>query len=194
MEDWRKVPGFNYEISLTTKEGICRNMKTGKVLSNKPNKISGYVFWNLYESGHAQHKQAAVWIALTYPELVQNEYFEGAEIDHIIPLSVGGTNHPSNLRWVTHKKNMRNHMSILQHKAAQTGKRYLNNGNSKGVVQKSLEDEYIDSYISMAEAERVTGVNKKNICSCCQGKRQTAGKKDPVTGDIISYKWEYANN
>ena len=150
------------------------------------------MFWNLFESGHAQHKQAAVWIAITYPELVQNEYFKGAEIDHIIPLSAGGTNHPSNLRWVTHKENMCNHMSILQHKVAQTGKRYLNNGNSKGVVQKSLEDEYIDSYVSMAEAERVTGVNKKNICSCCQGKRQTAGKKDPVTGNFISYKWEYA--
>ena len=124
MEEWRDVPGFNgkYQIDISTKEGRCRSLrynKTGlaKELTNNINH-EGRIYWHLSKNGKAFNKQSAYWIALTYPELVQNEYFEGAEIDHIIPLSAGGTNHPSNLRWVTHKGNMNNpltkeHMSDI---------------------------------------------------------------------------------
>lgn len=126
MTEWRKVPGFErYEISIKTKEGECRSLnyrRTGKtkVFSNVKNSC-GRVNWRLYKDNNGYLQQAAVWIALTYPELVENEYFEGAEIDHIDtdPLN----NHPSNLRWVTRKGNQNNPLTRKHRSEVMSGKK-----------------------------------------------------------------------
>ena len=116
MEEWRNVPGFDgkYQVNIAVKEGKCRSNnynKTGKTreMSQIPHKYGGgnfRILWHFRKDGVNYCKQAAYWIAITFPELVQNEYFDGAEIDHIDgdPMN----NHPSNLRWVTHKENMNN--------------------------------------------------------------------------------------
>ena len=120
MEEWRKVPGFGYEISIATKEGRCRNMKTGRLLSNNPDK-RGRIYWCLFKNSKGSTRQAAVWIALTFPELIQNEYFEGAEIDHI---DTDRTNsQPSNLRWVTRKENANNPLTRLHNSEAKKGEK-----------------------------------------------------------------------
>ena len=186
MEEWRNVPGFEgrYQIDISTKEGKCRSLSyRGHIgiireLSNNIN-VNGRITWNLYKNGTPKNMQAAYWIALTYPELVQNEYFEGAEIDHIDtdPLN----NHPSNLRWATSKEQQNNPLTKHHHRVSAVGIHNLNNANSKKVVQTTVDSEFIASFLSMADAERKTGINKKNICSCCQGKRNLAG----------GYKWSY---
>lgn len=111
--EWRKVPGFEmYSISISDPKGRCKRMyKNGKVkeLSNKPDKRNR-LNWNLSLNGVAIMEQAARWIAITYPELVQNEYFEGAVIDHIDTDPMN--NHPSNLRWVTTRENCNNPLTI----------------------------------------------------------------------------------
>lgn len=105
--EWRDVPGFYglYKISISTPEGKCWSVKSNKCLSNNPNRF-GRMKWALYKDGKAYHSQPAVWIAITFPELICNEYFLGAEIDHINtdPLD----NRPENLRWVTSKENQNN--------------------------------------------------------------------------------------
>lgn len=110
IETWKDVPGFNgkYQVSIDTKEGKCRNTKSGKMLNNTRRKGHGKnrIYWNLYLNGQQYTQQAARWIALTYPELIQNEYFEGAQIDHID--NDVTNNQPSNLRWVTGKENCNN--------------------------------------------------------------------------------------
>lgn len=187
MEEWRNVPGFNgkYQIDISTKEGRCRSTnyrRTGKikVLANTVNK--GYICWNLTLDGKQKSRTAAYWIAITYPELVQNEYFEGAEIDHIIPLSVGGTNYPSNLRWVTHKDNINNPLSKIHRSSALRNNQKL----SKPIVQYSLQGEYIATHLSVHEANRVTEVDRHNIINCCEGKVPYAGTRK---GD--KYVWKY---
>lgn len=126
MEEWRKVPGYeNYEISINTEEGKCRNnnyKRTGKTkeLSNVKNN-RGRINWRLYKNGAFIIQQAARWIALTYPELVQNEYFDGAEIDHIDTNPMN--NHPSNLRWVTHSGNCSNPLTKKHMSEAKTGEK-----------------------------------------------------------------------
>lgn len=208
MEEWRKVPGYeNYEISIETKEGKCRSLnynKTGeaKELSCKADK-NGRLYWGLVKNCVQTREQAARWIALTYPELVENEYFEGAEIDHkdTDPLN----NHPSNLRWVTPKENMNNPLTIkkfqarcgdkhwnyektvpqgVRDKISETLKGvFLNRKDiSKPVAQFAKNGEMIAVYPSIAEAERQTGVLKQNISHCCIGKRKTSG------GFIWKYK------
>ena len=111
-EIWRDVPGSNgkYQISLSTKEGKCRSL--GYKGSNKIKELTtrlsgdGRIFWGLMINGKRVCHQAARWIAITYPELVQNEYFEGAEIEHIDADKLN--NQPSNLRWATHEQNQNN--------------------------------------------------------------------------------------
>ena len=50
-----------------------------------------------------------------------------------------------------------------------------NNKTSRAVNQYSLEGEFIERFHSLAEAERITGVQRPNINHCCLGKRKWAG-------------------
>ena len=136
MENWRDVPGFEgkYQVDISTKEGRCRSLnynKTGKIkeMSQTPHDYGHgglRLCWHLRKDRKNYIQQAAYWIAMTCPELVENEYFEGAEIDHINtdPLD----NRPENLRWVTHKGNLNN--SLTREKLS-TGKTGVKNPNYK---------------------------------------------------------------
>lgn len=46
-------------------------------------------------------------VALAFPEIC-GEYKDGLEVDHIIPVKLGGGNEATNLRWVTRKENLNN--------------------------------------------------------------------------------------
>lgn len=104
---WRNIPGTNgkYQISLKTKEGLCRNTQTGKILRGGARDYNR-IYWSLNVDGNICTFQAARWIAITFPEYLNTEYFEGAEIDHINGDAMD--NRPKNLRWVTHKENLNN--------------------------------------------------------------------------------------
>lgn len=95
-------------------------MKTGRLLSNNPDK-RGRIYWCLFKRCKGSTRQAAVWIALTFPELIQNEYFEGAEIDHIDTDRLN--NRPSNLRWVTRKENANNPLTRLHNSESKKGEK-----------------------------------------------------------------------
>lgn len=173
IEEWKKVPGKEYWINIDTPEGRCRRIyKNGKVkvLSNKPRKCDGRIYWVLSKDGKLTIQQAARWIAITYPELVQNEYFPGAEIDHIDTDRMN--NHPSNLRWVTPKENCNNPLTRKHISEAAKGKK---------VIKLSLSNEKLQFYPSIREAERETGVKHTYISRCCRGKQKSAG----------GYKWSY---
>ena len=173
-EVWKDVPGYEgiYQIDISTKEGRCRRIyKNGKTkeLANTPDSRDGRIFWHLSNGNKGVSYQAARWIALTYPELVQGEYFEGAEIDHID--TDRRNNHPSNLRWTTHRGNMNNENT----RATLTN----HPDNSNRVWQYTLNGEYVNDYPSAEEAKRQTGIH--HICDCCNYKRKTAG----------GFKWAY---
>ena len=126
-EEWRDVPGYEglYQISIDTKEGRCRSLnyeKTGKVkeLSNKPCSRDKRIKWGLYRNGNLKIRQAARWIAITFPELIENEYFEGAEIDHKDTDRLN--NQPSNLRWVSREGNLNNPLTKKHMCSAQKGR------------------------------------------------------------------------
>ena len=188
MEHWRDVPGYEgkYQISIDTPEGKCRTLsyKRGKetvVLKNCY--AGGYIVWSLCKNRKVTSQQAARWIALTFPELVENEYFEGAEIDHKDTCRLN--NHPSNLRWVTRSGNQNNpitkkHISVSKKDFYKNNPlAYQNQTNSPSrsvpVVQYSLTGDYIDWYPSAREAARKTNGHSAHISSCCTGKRKTSG-------------------
>lgn len=187
IDNFRNVPGFEglYKIDISTPEGRCWSVKRKKWLSNKCHKRDKRLYWQLSKKGKAFSHQAAKWIALTYPELVQNEYFDGACIDHIIPLSVGGTNHPTNLRWVTYKENSNNPITLKNLCTS-----HLNQNNQGlAVIQYTLDGKYVREYDSAAEAGRQTNISQSHITKCCKGKRNIAGVKNGP-----KYIWRYAEN
>lgn len=127
-ENRRFVPGTDekYIIDISTKEGKCISLcnkygfrKTPYLLDAKPDK-KGYIYWRMKVDGYPTVHQAARWIAITFPELVQNEYFPGAEIDHIDTDRLN--NHPNNLRWVTRKENQNNPLTRIHNSEAHKGK------------------------------------------------------------------------
>lgn len=185
MEEWRDVPGFNgkYQVSINTKEGKCRSLnlyshKEPKLLSNTPGKRDGRINWVLRKNGKSICKQAAVWIALTYPELVEGDYFPGATIDHKDTNRLN--NHPSNLRW-TDSKGQQNNPLTKKHKSDSLKGKYR---EGKWVIQLSKRNEILHFYPSAEQAARETGIPATNISVCCNGKkyRKTAG----------GYIWKYA--
>lgn len=175
MEEWRDIPGYEglYQICIDTPEGRCRNLNynhTGKAkeMNRNPGQ-SGRIYWGLSKDGVFQNYQAARWIAITYPEYVQNEYFEGSEIDHIDGDRLN--NHPFNLRWVTRKENMNNPVTRKQH----TKEHMETERRDKCVWQYSLNNVFVAHYLSLEEAQKRTGINRTMITECCTGERITAG-------------------
>ena len=126
-ELWRDVPGYEglYQISIDTKEGKCRRLyKNGniRILNYTLNKANKRYYWNLWKHNKYICYQAAKWIALTYPELIENEYFEGADIDHKDTDRLN--NQPSNLRWVSRKDNLNNPLTIKRLRDRMSGKKH----------------------------------------------------------------------
>lgn len=200
MEEWRDVPGYEgfYQISISTKEGKCRSLYKNHELSNKPSQRDKRISWVLFKDNKGLCKQSACWIALTYPELVQNEYFPGAEIDHVDTDRLN--NHPSNLKWVTHKDNLNNPLTRQHKSAAKMGHRLSEDTKKKiaqahlgkkqteehkqksaearrnigkWVIKLSPENEILHFYPTARLAAQDNQANYKMISGCCLGKRKT---------------------
>ena len=97
------------------------------------------------------------------------EYFngkipEGMEVDHIIPISEGGTNKLSNLRIGTRSDNNNNPNTKKNNSKARI------NGKKSKAVDQIKENGEVIRWISISEAER-NGYSHNCIVLCCQGKR-----------------------
>lgn len=171
----RYIPGTDglYEVAIEDNNIYCiSHHKTTHILKNTVTP-KGYIFWDLKYSGKRHNRQVGYWVALTYPELVQNDYFEGAEIDHIDTNTLN--NHPSNLKWVTHTGNINNPLT-RKHRAASLKGVFLNHASlSKPVKQYTLQGELVAVYPSQMEAHRVTGISQGLISAVCRGERTKTG-------------------
>lgn len=72
-----------------------------------------------------------------------------------------------------------NHWLYGKHHSLETKKKM-----GRSVIKQSKENEYIEEFYSMAEAERQTGIFKANIQKVCAGERNTAG----------GFKWKYKDS
>lgn len=166
------VPAFpNYVITVDDAGNAkCTNTNWRGRTRELKNRINhhGYIFWCLQKNCTKVGHQAHIWVALTFPELVQNEYFEGAMIDHIDTNRTN--NHPSNLRWVTPKENSNNPLTKQHMSLASKGK-----VRRHRPVKQIKNGEVISQYASAREAERKTGISNKSINSVLRGRRRTAG-------------------
>ena len=96
------------------------------------------------------------------PDHLKGIPIEKLEVDHIIPLSMGGTNDASNLRWCTSGENSRNKFTLKKNIEAQPKKPVI-------CILKST-NEVVGEYKSTNEAARALNINQGNIYNCASGR------------------------
>lgn len=115
-------------------------------------------------------------LAELYCEVPSGYTIDELEVDHIKPISEGGTNDVSNLRWVTPKQNHNNPNTLLN-----ISKAMRNKPSMSKVVQQFKDDVLIAEYPSTREIERQLGYDHKSISRCCRG----------ISDKAYGFKWKY---
>lgn len=122
-------------------------------------------------------------------------YFDGAEVDHVIPIKNNGTDKYTNLRWVTHKENIQNEITKKNKSNSRKGKKHpLYNKKGKEnpnyekyrrkIVQLDEDFKLIKKWNGAIEIVREREINYGNLIQCCRGKRRTCKE----------YIWMYEEN
>ena len=96
-------------------------------------------------------------------------------IDHIIPVSMGGTNDVSNLRWCTYPENSNNPLTRKNLSDA-------SGENKKPVIGVNKTTGYTVEFESAKDAWLTLNIARQSITACCRGRIKSAG----------GYYWHYA--
>ena len=171
QEIWKDIENYKglYQVSSQGRVKSLNYKHTGKekVLKSNKNK-NGYL--QIYLCKDEKVKSFLIH------RLVSQAFIPNPEnkpsIDHIN--TIRDDNRVENLRWVTHKENMNNPLSIKKVKG-------INNYNAKPILQFTLDGELIKKWSCAKDAERELGFNNGHISSCCSGKRKTTN----------GYIWRY---
>ena len=156
VETFVKVVGFeNYEVSNL---GRVRNIKSGRIL--KPQlRRDGYLRHCLYENNKQKN--------LLLHRIVATAFIDNPEgkpqVNHIDENKLN--NDLSNLEWCTVRENM----------IHGTRTKRIAEKNFKKVIQLDLNDNVLNVFESMRQAERETGIDTSHISKCCNGKLKSAG-------------------
>ncbi|ARM65540.1 HNH endonuclease [Lactococcus phage R31] len=156
VETFVKIEGFeNYEVS---NQGKVRNIKSGRVLKTSLNN-NGYLRLFLCENNKRKHLYLHRIIATAF---IDNPD-EKPCVNHIDENKLN--NDLSNLEWCTVRENLI-HGTRIKRAAEKCFKK---------IIQLDLNDNVLNEFESMTQAEKKTGVLLKYISSCCNGKRKSAG-------------------
>ena len=156
VETFVKIEGFEkYEVSNL---GKVRNIKSGKVLKPQLNR-NGYLMHLLYENNKQKHLYLHRIIAIAFIDNPE----EKPCVNHIDENKLN--NDLSNLEWCTVKEN-----NIHGTRTKRVAEKCF-----KKVIQLDLNDNVLNGFESMTQAEQETGASVSHISSCCNGKRKSAG-------------------
>ena len=160
FETFVKIEGFErYEVSNL---GKVRNIKSGRILKPYLDR-GGYLRYQLYGYDKQKHPLLHRIIAIAFIDNPE----EKPCVNHIDENKTN--NDLSNLEWCTVKEN--NIHGTRTKRASE--KRF------KKVIQLDLNDNVLNEFESMTQAEQETGALVSHISRCCNGKRKSAG----------GYKW-----
>lgn len=176
-EIWKDIPNFpNYQVS--NLGDIKRKYKNGNIkILKKGFDKDGYYIVCLCENNKKTTKRINILVAQTFIDNPNNypiiNHKNGIKTD----------NRVENLEWCTYSHNMKEAYKIGLCKPTKyfLGKFGEKSSKARKIVQKDLNGNIINYFYGCLEANRKTNINFRNINSCCNGKRLTAG----------GYKWEF---
>lgn len=138
----------------------------------------------LFKNGNPRKFFLSHLVAKAFPEIC-GEWFEGCEVHHKDknPLN----NNAYNLIVLSkeehieiHRFDERPNPFMGKHHTEET-KELFRKIHSKPIYQLDMEGNIVNSWDSVTECERQTGIHKAAISRCCLGKQKTAG----------GYRWKY---
>ena len=156
FETFVKIEGFEkYEVSNL---GKIRNIKSGRIIKPQLDK-DGYLTHCLY--GHDKRK------FLFLHRIIATAFIDNPEgkpcVNHIDENKLN--NDLSNLEWCSVRENL----------IHGTRTKRASEKLSQKVIQLDLNDNVLNIFESMTQAEQETGVDASSISKCCNGKLKSAG-------------------
>lgn len=199
-EKWLDIKGFEglYQVSnmgrvksfdktIIQKNGTTRFIK-GRIMKTYGDK-DYYSCIDLVDKYGKKHK-------LKVHRLVAIAFIPNPDnkpcIDHINTIKYD--NRVENLRWVTYEENMAN--PITKKRQDENSKAKKGMSRPKGEDNPLFGREYTkvicletkEIYYSIAGASRETNIDASDICNCCKGRKNVAGRH-PITGEYLH--WQY---
>lgn len=174
VEEWRDIAGYEglYQVSDWGNVRSLNYKHTGKVKNMSPQKSKGG-YSRVLINFKKMRKQCSVHRLVAEAFIPNPENKE--QVDHIIPISNGGTNEVWNLRWATAGENSNNPLTKENKKYPHTKEQHdkIAKALSKSVIQMTLDNQFIREWNSTKEIERELGFNHWAISACCRGIRKT---------------------
>lgn len=202
-EIWKDIKGYEglYQVSnlgrVKSLQRYVKSWKYGKMLRKErflslTCNTQGYRVVGLRKNNETKQFKVHRLVGEAFIPNPENK----PHIDHIIPVSDGGTDEVWNLRWCTQKENNNNQITKAKCDASKIGRKFSEEAKkkmsearkgkapsenarkaniealSKKVYQYTLDDELVNIWHSTREAER-NGFDSGNISKCCNGKYKT---------------------
>lgn len=169
MEIWRCIDGYeSYEVSNL---GRVRN-KYGKILV-QPTDKDGYKTVSLCKNANQQTFHVHRLVAIAFIGCDNDDY----TVDH--KNSVKDDNRVENLQWMTRRENVQKYHREQKHNLYEVGHRrsFGKRGEWKRIpiIRCDRNGNCLESYASLMDAERKTGIGSGRISLCINGKKKSAG-------------------
>lgn len=163
MEIWKDIKGFEGKYQVSSEGRIKSFVRKCEHILHQTN-TRGYKRVSLSKDGKQIFKQVHRLVAEAFIPNPNNK----PQVDHIIPISNGGTNDVSNLRWVTAQENNLNPITKEKH----IGKLVNRKDQSIMVEQYTKSGELVKTYNSISET-RNYGFSFQCVSKCVSGERKT---------------------
>lgn len=201
-EVWKNIFGHKYyKISnlgrlKSKKRTVKYRTKTGKIASKKVDERiikpcfnkKKYLICNLYEKRKATLKLIHRLVAFAF--IKQKK--EKTQINH--KNGIKTDNRVENLEWCNNSENVKHSYDKLNRKKTWKGMLNENHCASKAINQYTIYGKFIKNWPSSQEIQRRIGINRSNVCSCCNNRVIKIKGKRPFTKTTAGgFKWKWAN-